>query len=655
MGRHKPYRSPSLRQPRLYPLPHLRVHRPTLETHFQDRYNLTDGMSRLIKDSVAHLFYAVIVLALPSWTIEGTGCTKEPLRLLKPSMRKSPNPFEYPPPADLYTKRRRLAEAGFSYETRSVVVKLGYLGKGRRAAQRRLIAIRDLGLTQDQLDFIEKNRIFEIEPLEYRRLTTLPPANPSYVFTGATISRPNPDGHLENAVVLKVVGDEVFIQVTNGATTLKETIPKSSAYRPIAPGQEVIITNSKGIPELKQLIEITPDNYASFHSQRIWGGITIHKLPISELALLPRRAISTTDEDLSSSLNPLRAQQLRLNYTQFNDLALSLSPLDKASEEARRSLKELINRHNVLVQRLQEELRKQGIAASLLTTGGRNNFLHLEIEGVHKNGNRVARLYMKALERQGIQRLAVSLTNNLHYSTQAYQKDDYAVVLGFEPVMSLLQKEKTIPALLHQAHYLMFSSHRYLGIRSIFDMFFDSDNAAKNLFGRPNSGGDFIEKASSSFSLEELYTNLLDASRYAHRIERNPQAAENLAESLRILGLLSSTASNILDDILNNTRHSNQLPEQSVFNPENNSFEIPDPLGRKVHIAMPRDTTHISDDEIFADLARTKEMINDIQQRVQDITILTDTYRNEPTAATARKIVQDMRRFVRTIYNEALP
>ncbi len=267
-----------------------------------------------------------------------------------------------------------------------------------------------IGLDDKTISFLRDRGVLDVHPIEYLNFTTLPPANRANIFPNAVISRTNANGYLENVVITRVEGDNVYVRLNEDMA--ESIISKNDAYQPILVGKQVYYFNPIGIPIRTRIISIRENGQIVIeYPPNESGTKTVNA---NRLKLKPRRETLTSQPDLSKPITDEILNSIRRNLFEIEELYKSLS--DRSLSLINRTIvrNNLVRLNSELMRKLSAEMRKQGIITRLVLEpvnvfNRRVYLLSLVIDGVHENGNKVMLSYWKEVELFNASRTKISL------------------------------------------------------------------------------------------------------------------------------------------------------------------------------------------------------------------------------------------------------
>ena len=437
-------------------------------------------------------------------------------------------------------------------------------------------AITDLGLKPDQAEALREMKILDSDPFRLHLLTTRPPMARKQILPTAPVSFPNENGNLQNANVVKMEEGNVHVKPfprKNKGATPTLVLPVREVHRHIASYPDTIIkTLDNGLPTA-----------AMAHAD----------LSADTVGVKPRARTGTATRDLSSPTNAYELTSLnalinKLKSTQIN------SP-------------RFIELNNDWMLRVQSAMRHQGISTSLTRAESptESPIFNLKINGVHPNGNKAARLYMKIAEQQGAQSVTISLYDNIKQDRGAFfDPRDIRVDIGYHAALSMLEGSAHRFAF-HELRHLMFQINRNTGRNSLFDLhFYSATGASKNLNGRNIKNSRHYDK---DMVYEELYTYTSDAFRTSRDLNKEllvipihtPEDGWSgppmtysavdlqIEHSLQRVEQVSENSERVLNDVLKNHDGRRILDVVSSTDPNVRSVLLPSDSRQIIRIPLP--------------------------------------------------------------------
>ncbi len=540
------------------------------------------------------LLVAILGPCWPAQSHSDQECGHSARRLLSLVPSSGPPKKTFPSYPDLQWKKEIVSNMPLPPKAKQIIPYLGYLRPGPKINALRHSILKELGVNKEQMAFLNRRRIFEVDPLEYQFLATIPPINPAYIRPGAKISIPNDLGNLINARVLALEGDQVEVAASARGKIFKLKYPLDKLFWPIRPGREVIFEDLDGPPSLKLIEKVFDDNHVAFHGK--FPVMDAKRVPVGTLALRPRAAVDTRPADLSVPMGTFKATKLRADFQAMENLAKdSIPSLARNSAEEKHIVDQYVQLNGQLIAHLRIEMKRQGISTRVLVAPDKSGLVSLLILGVHPNGNRLLRRLLRQLERQGAGEVGVSITSNLFHNSKAFHYSN-RLVLGFESALSLLQHQMN-PAIIHSLRHQMYATRRAMGVRSIYDISFEAYGAAYDLYGKTISKDTPPLKLGQFMWAEELSTYLNDAFFYAKKVRhtrpaQQTEALNSLGEVLNDLEAIAHNMANIIGNLLEHAPTPAALIHQARM--ESGLLKISDTKGRKVNLVLPENYARVT-------------------------------------------------------------
>ncbi len=491
----------------------------------------------------------------------------------------------FPSYPDFAEKIDLIAELDLSPENKRILAYMGYLPQGHSLDFQQRTLLKKMKLDRRQMAFIKKHRLLEINPLEYQRLTSVAPINPTYVRPGARVSVVFSES-LENATVTEVEGMMVTVQLKRGREQTKNlSILKNQLFWPIAQGREVIYQRhdrDEGFV-LRVIQHISEDNQVKFQTRPKEIDST---LSTRQLGLKPRLPVNTGTQDLSRPIGEFAATKLRQDFDEIVDLTKEISQMESGTLWKDRAIEGHVGSINYLTDRLQKEMRRQGISVSSIVTP-KHKIKILRVEGVYANGNRPMRRFLRQFERHFGQDVVVSISDNIHRNVETYH-DGKNIALGFQVTLDLL-KHRYHPALHHHLRNQAFAAKRAMGQSSVFDISFDTYGSIYNLYGRVISKDTPSSKWDRFMWFEEIPIHLGDALKYAKDLKNTTRdrikKTTPLLNTLYAIENISFNAKDIIGNILDDAGTPNKLMGRIYI--ERGLLQIADDKQRRVNVVLP--------------------------------------------------------------------
>ncbi len=216
------------------------------------------------------------------------------------------------------------------------------------------LLVQTKALTPTEAEYILKSQRdldFNINPLLYKNLTTLPPVKRSFLKKDAIVSRVNDRGHLENVMITKVNNDNVHVVSQIHGSSSEEIVLKDNLYMPILPYRRVI--DPRVLDQASIAFSVT---YIKSINDREGTAILVSSkkpLPLNDLELRPRHWTDTSTKDFSVSISNEEASKLEEEYRSLREIYLQ----EKES-------KNFVETNNSLITKIQQLLSEQGIVTS---------------------------------------------------------------------------------------------------------------------------------------------------------------------------------------------------------------------------------------------------------------------------------------------------
>ena len=570
-------------------------------------------------------------------------------------------------------KREFLAQQGIYGKTQKAVIRISYLREPNVDLIQDEFLKKIHGFTTEQIQTLRQAGMLEVDDLEYQYLTTLPPMNKANIRPRTIVSRPNEEGNLENVKILQIEEDK--IHVVSLKKDFLETLSLEDIYAPILPSKEVLYRSSGDLP-LRGVIHFIGQkrNIFSGHEESFvievkteYGVISVD---YNQLALKPRGFANTGRSDLSK---PISFWKLLF----FESGVQRLFWIHQIYGEN----EDFILQNNFLINQLQKEMLQQGISTSTIPSESsqkkekkydqalnENVSSSLIVNGVHENGNKTVRQYMRKGELMGSQKLTISFLDNfqLGVSVGGFNKRDSSrTELGYT-ALEILTK-RTCEMANHEFRHQMFNSRRHAYRRSLFDHDLSlAETASLNLLGE-----EILKKEeqktknpySRSMSLEEIYNYAHDVlaiskglKRFSRKeaffiqiikqtYERRRVVFKTLRRRFDILGRLARNVKEITKNILQ------KLNEKGLNHPLGQDIKylsLEDPYGRIINFDLPKELLQSSsqnrvENELRKILEDILEMTQGIIERKKQIVLTIDSSSYFHQQEIDRKIISQLK------------
>ncbi len=385
----------------------------------------------------------------------------------------------------------------------------------------RVDILKRLGASADDIERLKAANFFDFDSVSMKSMTTSPPLSPANIINDARVSVPSVEGYLVNGKILQVDGDTVRVEYLDKGQTIVKEFQRNQLYQSISSHKLIFYLDKLGVPQVSKGI---PKGYM-----------------FKDLKIYPREASKTSGKDLS----------LPISQRAFDNFQERVTALQWLYEQEGPS-KVFVKENNDLMNSVQVELKRQGISSGIKTSeSGASSII---LNGVQENGNRVARLYLRALDRLESQSLTFSLEDNFKLKSGGFNNSDSSrTEMGPVSLVRMLQHQKD-GTFLHEARHQMFNNRRRSQSKtSVFDhSAFGSNKLSISGKAPSETNGALYE---SYMSFEELYTYGSDLRRRgsifngkrANFTERELMAISREAARLRDL---SSRSKNFTEEMI---------------------------------------------------------------------------------------------------------
>lgn len=391
--------------------------------------------------------------------------------------------------------------------------------------------------TEMDLRAIQLNDLSDEDILD---LMSVPKANPLEVKVGNHFSVVNDEGHLINARVLSVDGDEVVVEMAHGLRYEAMAVSMSKKIQVDKTSQKVVTRE-----DLYQMIDPSSRIFLSFedNTPEVFKGLPVG-VRLEDLKLKPRQRTATSGVDNAVKISDELFKSIREEVTSLGDL------FAKEGESL-----EFIQRNNKLIGLLRAELKKQGVSMTLFESN--KGSLSLRLSHVESDGNRVARLYKRLAERFGSDEVTFSLVDVFKVGSAAFNYSEIKrTELGPVSLVRMLKGEKSSDAF-HEFRHQWFSWRRY-------NQEFSSFDASALADSRYTLDGDLVSVAPKTGyhlyqSFEESYNYAKDLQQAVRGIEQLPEALlksrlDLIKKVVKVLENVSSRAARVAEEFADSTR-----------------------------------------------------------------------------------------------------
>ena len=368
-----------------------------------------------------------------------------------------------------------------------------------------------VGLDIPTINRIRSRGILNVHPIGHIKFTTLPPASSAQIRVSAVVSRVNANGYLENVIITKIEGKNVYVRLRK--STEESVISRSDVYQPIQVGQQIYYLDPIGIPIRTHIISIEEDGRVSI----AYLGNVI-KVSTDQLELKPRRAMSTGKQDFSRPIAERAVNDIQRIYLRMRRLYRYLHEEGRLSFEKSVISRDIIKSNNDLIQKLSVEMHRQGIVTRLelepveIVENRTDYILRLFIDGIHENGNKVMRSYLERAEMFGVPSIKVSLYSpvmNIE-PTGSTSLITNEIELSIAFALAVLRKEENLD-MEHELINAMLISDAYANKSFIYHTQFIavSDRSKIDMYGE-SSDTSVVRPHSQNLSYQEIYTHTSD-------------------------------------------------------------------------------------------------------------------------------------------------
>ena len=437
-------------------------------------------------------------------------------------------------------KLKILSDLNIDESKKDMIIRVGII----RDIQTQNKILRDvIGLDHHTIDTLRNKGVLQIHPIEYQKFTTVPPVNPTHIQPRAIISAINKNGYLENVIIEKIEGENIYIRFKEkegfkviprkeAYQPILKVISRKEAYQPILRERQVYYLDENGIPNRQSISYIDPHNINQHYLSRLDDKTTQEYSYIDTLDLRPRKEMVTSKEDYSKRITFKSLISLWRHYRKL------------IRHYKRHGINEdVIKLNNDFLNRLSIEMRKAGIVTRLLPSN--INFendnaiydpliMNLSIDGVHENGNRLMRRYLKTAERLNIPSIEISpLIEVKEKSRGRLHRETNTLKLNVNSAIDILSKNNDDETIPHELSHTMFNS------KSIAKSGFNIYNTTFEATGetRLNNYGLYDK----FLSLSELYTYTSSLLLLSKKLLKSQSIAERVRKFLNPFILFKQT------------------------------------------------------------------------------------------------------------------
>ena len=497
---------------------------------------------------------------------------------------------------DFFTKNRILDFLKRSDEDRDMMLRLIYKQGKKNTTSQEDTFLKYIGLGPYEIQYLRDKKFFDFNIAEFERLTTLPPMNRAHVVQGAKVSILNQKGNLENATVVKIDNDNIHVSIHSQEDHRQQIVSKRNLYRPLEEGTELFYFYGEAISEIRRIYQqriinetmpsqMTKVTYID-DSGRVKLANFREVLTMDQLRLRPRRAIKTSEKDLSESVK----EHLKL----IRKAITKLIETYKYEGESR----DFIELNNIIIKSIQTVMGLQGISTSIVPSRHEGT-LNLVLNGVHQNGNKIAQLYMKMAQQQNVQRLMFSLARTSKVNIPFIRKAKLGMIIDYNVILDMLEKKKN-EKMIAVFRQQMFREREKMGRYSIFSHHFSAHNATKDIYGFNIIHQESLKANPSHLHLnfERIYIDSLSIVNGLEGIRHNTPVQQFIqiskAESqLEELITLTNSIKTIVDDILKISPNLHVILKESPVT--DGTLDLADSFNRKISIKLSEKLSNIFD------------------------------------------------------------
>ena len=460
----------------------------------------------------------ILLLVLVPWNQFASQCHSKIAHLIQENEQHLKEEFElsvsqdYPSVFDKVDQLEKIDLQGIDMDE---ILRATYI----RDIEKRYKALETLGLNPSKIALLQQMGVFDLSPYHYRWLTGLFPMKTVQIRPGIRVSVPNREGYLVNAVIDHIGEEKAY--VTLDFSQSKEIRPLEDIFHPLTAHKFVLYIKENGIPHVAEVLYVAVDGTVSLDiiSKR-------QRIPIEELKLVGRASVKTGGQDFSKKLTHEEVEKLYSIFVDIKNLYRNRSYSD-LFEHA----------NNLFMDKIKRLLQEQGVFTSIFWDD--NGVKSLNIEGVHPNGNRVARKYQRMLEEQGYLRATFSIVDQMSLGGEPrafYDSSRTRIEFGMAAILQLLKGHSDLTAF-HEIRHLMRNQKNKTNRRTIFDYHFNASPLllGKDFYGRPNFISVFFAEKrpyQNYFAYDELYTHSSDLVYLAKELKSLGKTEEDYREYL---------------------------------------------------------------------------------------------------------------------------
>ena len=390
----------------------------------------------------------------------------------------------------------------------------------------------------------------------HRNLTTLLPMKKAHIREGIKVSLVGKNGHLENATIIQVRGERVEVGL-DADPTKRVSLSKNEVFRPITAKKKILYKDENGIDHITRIGDVAEDGSVSLdvfpEGKRIFG---------EELKLTPREWTKTGGRDLTIELLGKELKEYSENFRELENIY-------KQEGES----ENFIEKNNVFMKKIRQFLHIQGVSSSFFKT--KRGTLSLEILGVHKEGNRTAKRYMRLLEEQGYLEATFSMSDILKYNALGfYDQQNSRIEFGFGIIFNICVKNNLCVTPDHEIRHLMRHAMQRTLRWSVFDYVFESTvYRGRDLYDRSNFLNTLFKRKGLHYDrhmeFNEIYNHASDIFNMAKILHSRSTPSDlkktvlrNLHNKLGLLREMSINVKNIVEGLLSRPLNIDTLREE---------------------------------------------------------------------------------------------
>ena len=408
-----------------------------------------------------------------------------------------------------------------------------------------------IGLDDHTIKFLREKKILNVHPIEYLNFATLPPANRRYIRPGAVVSRVNTNGYLENVVITRIEGENVYVRLKRDAT--ESVISKNEVYQPILVGKQIYYFNPIGIPIRTRIVSIRENGQIFIEYPPNNSGVKI--VNGDQLKLKPRREILTGQQDISQPIKDKALNILRKYYFEIEELYKSLGNKSLSLINKNILHNNLAKTNNDLMRQLSVEMQKQGIVTRLVLEpvsvfNRKHYLLSLFIDGVHENGNKVMLSYWKKAEIFNVSGIKISLYPFIMDRKSFTDLPTSEIELDVQVALDILKRERDLVDTEHEFSHAMLTLGAHVDRPSIYHTQFRAILQKSKTGIYEQFSSDFISNPyNQDLSYQEIYAYISSLVFLSKNFVKN---IKNIERTIHIIKILNEGVQNFVNNLLQN-------------------------------------------------------------------------------------------------------